>query len=118
MFRDPLEIHPLNVQPSFPGTIRGVCQLALEEDQRQELDALAATRKLFDDAAMHYVHHISVCETPETIVRYVDDKRIDQVVMGTRCLGSIIGMFMGSVATKVLHLVKVPVLLVPQTTTP
>ena len=24
LFRDPLEIHLLNVQPSFPGTIRGV----------------------------------------------------------------------------------------------
>ena len=32
--------------------------------------------------------------------------------MGTRGLGSISGLLLGSVATKVLHLVKVPVTLV------
>lgn len=113
LFRDPLEIHLLNVQSSFPGTIRGVAQLAQEEHQRQGLAALADARKLFDDAGVQYFHHVSVGETPETIARYVMDKSIDQVVMGTRGLGTIAGMLLGSVATKVLHLVHVPVLLVP-----
>ena len=113
LFRDPLEIHLLNVQPSFPGTIRGVAQLALEEHQQQGLDALADARKLFDEANVKYCHHISVGETPEIIARYVEDKNIEQVVMGTRGLGTITGMLLGSVATKVLHLVQVPVLLVP-----
>jgi nucleotide-binding universal stress UspA family protein len=113
LFRDPLEIHLLNVQPSFPGTIRGVAQLAQEEHQRQGLAALADTRKLLDDAGVTYAHHISVGETPEIIARYVEDHGIEQVVMGTRGLGTITGMLLGSVATKVLHLVQVPVLLVP-----
>jgi nucleotide-binding universal stress UspA family protein len=113
LFRDPLEIHLLNVQPSFPGTIRGVAQLALEEHQRQGLAALADARKLFDDAGVNYSHHVSVGEAPGIIARYVEDKNIEQVVMGTRGLGTIAGMLLGSVATKVLHLVQVPVLLVP-----
>jgi nucleotide-binding universal stress UspA family protein len=54
-----------------------------------------------------------VGETPEIIAHYVQDKNIEQVVMGTRGLGTITGMLLGSVATKVLHLVHVPVLLVP-----
>jgi nucleotide-binding universal stress UspA family protein len=113
MFRDPLEIHLLNVQPSFPGTIRGVAQLAKEEHQRQGLAALADARKLFDDAGVQYAHHISVGDAAEIIAHYVEDKNIEQVVMGTRGLGTIRGMLLGSVATKVLHLVHVPVLLVP-----
>jgi len=113
LFRDPLEIHLLNVQPSFPGTIRGVAQLAVEEHQRQGLAALADARKLFDDAGIQYIHHVAVGETAGTIARYVDDKMIEQVVMGTRGLGTIAGLLLGSVATKVLHLVHVPVLLVP-----
>jgi nucleotide-binding universal stress UspA family protein len=113
LFRDPLEIHLLNVQHPFPGTIRGVAQLAQEEHQQQGLAALADARRLFDDANVKYAHHISVGETPEIIAHYVDDKNIEQVVMGTRGLGTISGMLLGSVATKVLHLVQVPVLLVP-----
>ena len=113
LFRDPLEIHLLNVQHPFPGTIRGVAQLAQEEHQRQGLAALADARKLFADASVEYAHHISVGETSEIIARYVEDKNIEQVVMGTRGLGTIAGMLLGSVATKVLHLVNVPVLLVP-----
>ncbi len=113
MYREPMEIHLLNVQPSFPGTIRGVAQLAKEEHQRQGLAALADARKLFDDARIQYAHHISVGETPEIIARYIEEKNIEQVVMGTRGLGTISGMLLGSVATKVLHLVQVPVLLVP-----
>jgi nucleotide-binding universal stress UspA family protein len=34
------------------------------------------------------------------------------VVMGTRGLGAVTGMLLGSVATKVIHLSDVPVLLV------
>jgi nucleotide-binding universal stress UspA family protein len=113
LYRDPLEIHLLNVQHPFPGTIRGVAQLAREEHQRQGLESLAAARALLDDTGVKYVHHISVGEAPEIIARYVEDKNIEQVVMGTRGLGTITGMLLGSVATKVLHLVNIPVLLVP-----
>lgn len=113
LFRDPLEIHLLNVQHPFPGTVRGVHDLAQQEHRNQGLAALAAARKLFDDAGVQYAHHISVGEVPEFIARYVEDKHIEQVVMGTRGLGTISGLLLGSVATKVLHLVHVPVLLVP-----
>ncbi|MCE9642399.1 MAG: universal stress protein, partial [Betaproteobacteria bacterium] len=37
---------------------------------------------------------------------------IQQIVMGTRGAGAVANMVLGSVATKVLHLVEVPVLLV------
>jgi nucleotide-binding universal stress UspA family protein len=113
LFKDPLEIHLLNVQPSFPGTIRGVAQLAHEEHQLQGLEALAPARKLLDDAGVKYAHHISVGEVPHIIAHYVADKNIEQVIMGTRGLGTVAGMLLGSVATKVLHLVHIPVLLVP-----
>lgn len=113
LFRDPLEIHLLNVQPAFPGTIRGVAQLAREEHQREGLAALAEARQLLDDAGIAYSHRVVVGETAELIARYAGDHNIEQVIMGTRGLGTITGLILGSVATKVLHMVKVPVLLVP-----
>jgi nucleotide-binding universal stress UspA family protein len=113
LFRNPPEIHLLNVQPSFPGTIRGVHLQALAEHREQGLNALAAARKLFDDAGVKYVHHIGIGVAAETIARYVEDSNIEQVVMGTRGLGAVAGMLLGSVAARVLHLVHIPVLLVP-----
>jgi nucleotide-binding universal stress UspA family protein len=113
LFREPLEIHLLNVQPSFPGTIRGVHQQAQQEHRDQGLKALATARKLFEAAAVKHVHHIGIGDAPEIIARYIEDQNIEQVVMGTRGLGTVSGMLLGSVTTKVLHLVHVPVLLVP-----
>ena len=61
---------------------------------------------------MKYVFHIGVGDAAETIVSYAKDKGCHQIVMGTRGLGSVSNMIMGSVATKVIHLADIPVLLV------
>lgn len=113
LFRDPLKLHLLNVQHPFPGTIRGVRREAQKEHHDEGIRALAHARKLLDDAGVTYEHHVLVGDAPQTIARFVADHGIEQVVMGTRGLGTVAGMLMGSVTTKVLHLVRVPVLLVP-----
>jgi len=41
-----------------------------------------------------------------------EERGCDQIVMGTHGRGTIAGLLIGSVATKVLHLAKAPVLLV------
>jgi nucleotide-binding universal stress UspA family protein len=112
LYKEPLEIHLLNVQHPFPGTIRGVHEQAERYHHDEGLKALAAARQLLDDAGVKYVFHISVGEAAEVIAHFVKDKNIEQVVMGTRGAGSVANMLLGSVATKVLHLVDVPVLLV------
>jgi len=112
LYKEPLEIHLLNVQRPFPGTIRGVGEEAKRHHHDEGITALAPARKLLDEAGMHYAHHIGVGEFGETIAQFVKDLKIDQIVMGTRGAGSVANMVLGSVATKVLHLVSVPVLLV------
>jgi nucleotide-binding universal stress UspA family protein len=112
LYKEPLEIHLLNVQHSFPGTIRGVHHQAQEFHHEEGLKALASARKLLDDAGVKYAHHIGVGDAAEVIAHYVKDKRIEQLVMGTRGLGSASNLLLGSVATKVIHLTDIPVLLV------
>ena len=68
--------------------------------------------KALDAAGLKYIYHISVGDSGEVIAHFVKEKEIQQVVMGTRGLGSVANMLLGSVANKVLHLVNVPVLLV------
>jgi nucleotide-binding universal stress UspA family protein len=47
-----------------------------------------------------------------TIDQVSREEAVDHIVMGTRGLGSIRGLLIGSVAAQVLHLVEVPVTLV------
>ncbi len=112
LYKEPLEIHLLNVQHPFPGTIQGVHEQAELHHHDEGIKALAAARKALDAVGLKYVYHISVGDAAEVIDHFVKDKNIEQVVMGTRGAGSIANMLLGSVATKVLHLADVPVLLV------
>lgn len=51
-------------------------------------------------------------QVAETIAQVAREEDIQQIVMGTRGLGSIQGLLMGSVATKVIHLADVPITLI------
>lgn len=110
--REPLEIHLLNVQHPFPGTIKGVADQAKQYHHDEGMKALANARKLLDNAKVKYTYHIGVGEVGETVAHFVNELKCDQVVMGTRGMSSVANMVLGSAATKVLHLVQVPVLLV------
>src|ERR1051326_4060756 len=113
LYSEAPELHLLNVQRSFPGTVR---MIAADEAKRfhhdEGIKALAPARKLLDAAGVKYSYHIGVGEIGEVVTQYIKEKNIDQVVMGTRGAGSVANMLLGSVATRVLHLVEVPVLLV------
>ena len=88
---------------------------------RQQLDALyaeqgeaalAPARDIAAAAGVSVEHHTMVGDAAESIVKVARETGCAQVVMGTRGLGSVAGMLLGSVATKVIHLSEVPVLLV------
>jgi nucleotide-binding universal stress UspA family protein len=51
-------------------------------------------------------------QAAETIAQVAREEDIQHIVMGTRGLGSIQGLLMGSVATKVIHLAEVPITLI------
>ena len=111
-FAEPLEIHLLNVQHPFPGTIRGVHHEAQQVHHDEGVAALASARKILDDAGIKYTYHIGLGEAAEVVAHYVKEKGIDQIIMGTHGRGAMLGLLMGSVAKEVLHLVSIPVLLV------
>jgi nucleotide-binding universal stress UspA family protein len=50
----------------------------------------------------------------ETIDRIARETQADQIVMGTRGLGRVRGLLLGSVATQVVHLADIPVTLVKE----
>ncbi|TCS71687.1 nucleotide-binding universal stress UspA family protein [Sulfuritortus calidifontis] len=112
---EPPEIHLLNVQLPI---ISGDVKMFVSEEQikayyhDEGIKALAAARAALDAAGVAYVFHIGVGPVAETIAAYAKEKGCNQIIMGARGLGSLTGLLLGSVTTKVAHLVDVPVTLV------
>ena len=113
-YKEAPELHLLNVQPPLTGDVT----MFIRHDQVQQFHndegkkALAGARKKLDAAKRPYESTVAVGHPAETIVQYAREKRCDQIYIGTRGLGPITGMLLGSVTTKVLHLSDLPVLLV------
>lgn len=111
----PLEVHLLNVQLPLAGVN---VKLFISQDTvnayyRDEGNAaLKRARERLDAAGIKYTHHIGVGDPAQVIVEYAQTKGCDHILMGSRGLGSVSGLVLGSVATKVLHLTQVPVMLV------
>jgi nucleotide-binding universal stress UspA family protein len=74
--------------------------------------ALAAARAKLDATKVAYSTHILVGEAAQALVDFANQKQSTLIVMGARGLGSVVGLFMGSVTSKVVHLASTPVLLV------
>jgi len=109
------EIHLLNVQvPVAPGNIgRHVSHGDLDDYYHDEgLRALAPARKLLDEAGIRHAFHIGVGEIGETVAKYVKELSAQQIAMGTRGLGPVAGVLLGSVTAKVVQAVDVPIVLV------
>jgi nucleotide-binding universal stress UspA family protein len=75
-------------------------------------EVLAPARRMLEAAGLPYAAHIGIGQPAETIVAHQVDKLCELIIMGSRGLGAVSGLVMGSVATKVVHLANVPVTLV------
>lgn len=91
----------------------GPSKSALENYYREEgEEALSRATKLLDKAGIPHTDAILVGPIAETLCKHATDRKADMICIGTRGLNAAANMIMGSVATKVLHIAKVPVLLV------
>lgn len=110
-----VELHLLNVQlPIVSGDVKMfISQQDINDYYRDKAEeVLAPARRTLDAAGVKYATHIGVGQPAETIVAHQVDKQCDQIIMGSRGLGAVSGLVMGSVARKVVHLANVPVTLV------
>ena len=114
-YKEAPDYHLLTVHHHLP---YGRLASALEHDKVQQyyhdegLKALQSARAKLDAAGVRHSFHVGVGDPAEVIAQYAREQRCDQVVMATHGRGRMTGLLLGSVATKVLHLVTVPVLFV------
>ena len=111
----PLDVHVLNVQPRIvSGSVRRfVSQAQINDFCRKEGEiALGGAKRRLDRAGVKYNCYILAGALPETIVHLANEHKCTRIVMGTRGLGAVRGLVLGSVTYGVVHLAEMPVTLV------
>lgn len=107
-------IHLLNVQRPVSGDVSQFVNAEQVRDFHREegLKALSVARVKLETAGVVPVLHVSVGDFAETIVDFADSRDCEQILLGTRGHTGLGGTLLGSVASKVTHLTKVPLLIV------
>ena len=80
--------------------------------QEQGEHALTESKRLLDKAGIRYLAKVLAGPITQTIIKQSRVHRCDLIFMGTRGMGSLGGVLLGSTATKVVHLATVPVVLI------
>jgi nucleotide-binding universal stress UspA family protein len=109
-------VHLLNVQPSRDdyGMVRAY--LSEKKHRAQAIayarDLLRPVTKRAGRADVTSREHVALGDPAAEIVLAARRLKCQSIVMGSRGMGAIRSMLLGSVATKVSHLARVPVTLV------
>jgi nucleotide-binding universal stress UspA family protein len=116
-FKDPIEVELVTVHGRIPrvtGVTRAILSQAdIARHYREEGEkALAGSKRLLENAGIRHAEHVLVGDVAPMLVKHAESKGCDIIYMGTRGLTAMSGLVLGSVATRVLHLARVPVVLV------
>jgi nucleotide-binding universal stress UspA family protein len=109
------QVYLLNVQWKLAS---GNVKLFINQDtvndyyREQGTAVLADARAMLDKAGLAYSYHISVGMPAAAIVQYAQEQGVDQIVISAHGQGTLTDLLLGSVVSKVVHLAKMPVLLV------
>lgn len=110
-----LEVVLMNVSnPVYYGELSPVSLDEVESARRMIQDRLldAAVQLARSHGLSVKDHHRATGHVPTEIVAMARETGADQIAMGSRGMGAVGSLFMGSVALGVVHLSPVPVLLV------
>jgi nucleotide-binding universal stress UspA family protein len=115
--REPVEVELVTVHLPVPpigsplGTVVSK-QMVDRYYQEEGAQALAPSEKILEDEGIAYSPRILVGDVAQQIVEHGDAAQCRMIYMGTRGMGALPNLVMGSIATKVVHLALVPVVLV------
>lgn len=109
------QLHVLNVQPPpihpWPGKL--VSPDLIEEELRRIGDKIVdAAEAAARESGIPCTRHVRIGHAADEIAACAREMHCDAIVMGTRGLGRVAGLVLGSVANRVVHLATAPVTLV------
>lgn len=105
-------LHVVTVLETIPRMTRVPRALVAEHQERMAEATLRPARALLERAGISAEYHVGIGDPASTIVELARRTRCREIVMGSRGLGRVSGLVLGSVVTKVLRLSDVPVIVV------
>lgn len=110
----PVEVHVANVEPEpIAWQTHGMEDKAIEAHLRAlARQSTKSAKDILKAAGVPHHSHTGRGEVAPTLLSMADKLGCDTLVMGTRGLGAVSGIAMGSVTRKVLHLTQLPVICV------
>ncbi len=111
------EIHIVHVHAPlpYPGAASAIAKGSLEKLHLEDSEAaLAVAEKELKDAGIPYRSAWKVGDAAERLAAYANEHSIDLMVMGTRGHGALAGLALGSVVTKCIAALTIPVMIVRQ----
>lgn len=114
----PVEVHVVNVQPKTrESLIHGEEGMPTNEQMTMNTHlAMKPVLNALNEEGIAFQTHIKHGDVGEAIVALADELACDHIVMGTRGLGAIMEIMLGSVTKKVLHLENIPVICIKSET--
>jgi nucleotide-binding universal stress UspA family protein len=108
-----LKICLLNVQAPLPRSLFVTRTMIAEYHDSKSKEALARSREILAKNHVHAEIVVRIGQTADTIVKFALRRHCEEILMGTRGLGNLKGLLLGSITTKVIHLARAPVTVVP-----
>lgn len=109
------EVHVINILPDIPpiGDLTMMDISYLEENQQQQSEQIMKSAyKLLSTAGFSYKSKIIRGPIALSIIKYARNHGCSGIVMGTRGMGTLGNLVLGSTANQVVHLAKIPITLV------
>jgi nucleotide-binding universal stress UspA family protein len=101
-------IHVSNIPAIELAGTEGVQELA----SQRSAQALKDAKGKCEASSVGFKTLIRTGQTAKAIAQVAQDEDVKHIVMGTRGLGGVKGLLLGSVATQVIHLADVPITLI------
>jgi len=114
-YRESPEYHLLNVQsPIASGAVKMfISQQQLDAYYQEEAATqLQAARDLLQAAGVTFNAKIIVGEIESSLRRYAKEQAMSMIVMGTRGMGAVRNMVLGSIAARIIQSSELPVMLI------
>lgn len=115
-FAAPVDIHVFHVHHPlpYPGVTAVTGRAAVESFYRETSEeALAGATAILERANIPFHVSWAVGDVAATIAEYARFGRFDLVVLGTHGRGALLNLALGSVATRCMAVLDIPVLAVP-----
>jgi nucleotide-binding universal stress UspA family protein len=109
------EVHVVNVQAPvlYTDLLPNEKQCEIEHWRQQSgEEATADACKMLAASKVSFTLHVVAGDPAVAIVGLARERPCELIVMGTRGMGTVAGIVLGSVASKVVHLASMPVTLV------